>query len=155
MRRPSVVFRPTTLARALTELGRIVKILHVLRYIDDPTFRRRILVQLNRQESRHSLGRKLFLGERGEIKNPLRQGQEEDLGAFGLVLNIITHWNAVYMQEVVRQLEQEGWAVDPADEARLSPIMWRHINFLGRYEFSLPDDVANGSLRPLRNPNSE
>nr|WP_162009824.1 Tn3 family transposase [Methylocystis heyeri] len=49
----------------------------------------------------------------------------------------------------------EGAAVEPADQARLSPIMWRHINFLGRYDFSLPDDVANGSLRQLRNPTSE
>lgn len=155
MRTLQVKDRPTTLARALTELGRIVKTLHILRYIDDPAFRRRILIQLNSQESRHSLGRKLFLGERGEIKNPLRQGQEEDLGVFGLVLNVITHWNAVYMQEVVRQLEKEGNAAEPADQARLSPILWRHINFLGRYDFSLPDDVASGNLRPLRNPNSE
>lgn len=155
MRTLQVKDRPTTLARALTELGRIVKTLHILRYIDDPAFRRRILIQLNSQESRHSLGRKLFLGERGEIKNPLRQGQEEDLGVFGLVLNVITHWNAVYMQEVVRQLEKEGNAAEPADQARLSPILWRHINFLERYDFSLPDDVASGNLRPLRNPNSE
>jgi len=33
--------------------------------------------------------------------------------------------------------------------------MWRHINFLGRYDFSLPDDVAEGRLRQLRKPNSE
>ncbi|EXS68481.1 hypothetical protein BF95_04965 [Sphingobium sp. Ant17] len=26
----------------------------------------------------------------------------------------------------------------PADIARLSPISWRHINFLGRYDFSVP-----------------
>jgi TnpA family transposase len=155
MRTLQVKDKPTTLARALTELGRIVKTLHILRYIDDSAFRRRILIQLNRQESRHSLGRKLFLGERGEIKNSLRQGQEEDLGVFGLVLNVITHWNAVYMQEVLRQLHREKWAVEAADQARLSPIMWRHINFLGRYDFSLPDDGAKGGLRPLRNPNSE
>jgi TnpA family transposase len=155
MRTLQVKDKPTTLARALTELGRIVKTLHILHYVDDKAFRRRILIQLNRQESRHSLGRKLCIGERGEIKNPLRQGQEEDLGVFGLVLNIIAHWNAVYMEEIVRQLTNEGIAVEAADQARLSPILWRHINFLGRYDFSLPDEVANGSLRPLRNPNSE
>lgn len=154
MRTLQVKDKPTTLARALTELGRIIKTLHILRYIEDPAFRRRILVQLNRQESRHSLGRKLFLGGRGEIKNPLRQGQEEDLAAFGLVLNVITHWNAVYIQEIVRQLAKEGAAAEPADQTRLSPIMWRHINFLGRYDFLLPDAIAKG-LRPLLKPNSE
>jgi hypothetical protein len=27
------------------------------------------------------------------------------------------------------------------------------INMLGRYAFSLPDKIARGELRPLRNPN--
>jgi len=59
---------PTTLARALTELGRIIKSVHVLRYIDDAAFRRRMLTQLNRQELRRRLGRRIFLGVRGEIQ---------------------------------------------------------------------------------------
>lgn len=68
---------PTTLARALTELGRIIKSVHVLRYVDD------------------------------------------------------------------------------ADLARLSPLIWRHINFLGRYNFAVPEVVAKGGLRPLSDPGSE
>ena len=36
MRTLQIKDRPTTLARALSELGRIVKTLHILRYIDDP-----------------------------------------------------------------------------------------------------------------------
>jgi TnpA family transposase len=35
---------PTRLARALQELGRLVKTLYVLRYIDDEAYRRRILI---------------------------------------------------------------------------------------------------------------
>jgi Domain of unknown function (DUF4158) len=34
------------------------------------------------------------------------------------------------------------------------PLIERHLNFLGRYDFSLPDTVMNGGLRPLRNPTS-
>jgi hypothetical protein len=29
---------------------------------------------------------------------------------------------------------------------------YRNINMLGRYAFSLPDRIARGGLRPLRNP---
>ncbi len=155
MRMLQVKDRPTTLAKALSELGRIIKTLHILRYIDDRPFRRRILFQLNRQELRHKLGRRVHHGERGEIRSPLRQGQEEQLGALGLALNSIVHWNAIYMQETLRQLSEAGTPPLAADIARLSPVSWRHINFLGRYEFSLPDVVANGGLRPLRQPNSE
>ena len=41
--------RPTTLARALVELGCIIKTLHMLGYIDSKENRRRILTQLNRR----------------------------------------------------------------------------------------------------------
>ena len=44
--------RPTPLARALEELGRIIKTLYMLRYIDDEAYRCRILTQLNRGEGR-------------------------------------------------------------------------------------------------------
>jgi TnpA family transposase len=147
--------KPTTLAKALLNLGRLIKSLHVLNYIDDKDFRRRILVQLNRQESRHKMARKIYHGERGEMRNALRQGQEEQLGALGLALNAVTHWNAVYMQEAINQLISQGHIIDPKDITRLSPILWRHINFLGRYEIALPESVAQGGLRPLKNTNSE
>jgi TnpA family transposase len=155
MRTLQVKDNPTTLARALSELGRIIKSLHVLRYVDDAAFRRRILTQLNRQELRHRLGRRVFLGERGEIRSSLRQGQEEELGALGLLLNVVVHWNAIYMQEVITQLKAEGWVIEDADLARLSPLIWRHINFIGRYNFAVPEVVANGGLRPLCIPGSE
>ena len=45
--------------------------------------------------------------------------------------------------------------LSPDDLARLSPLTWRHINFLGRYDFSVPEPVARGELRPLQEPNSE
>jgi hypothetical protein len=92
---------------------------------------------------RHKLGRRVH---HGEIRSPLRQGQEEQLGVLGLALNSIVHWNAVYMQETVRQLSEAGPPPLPADIARLSPISWRHISFLGSYDFSVPDAVANGGL---------
>ena len=38
------------------------------------------------------------------------------------------------------------------DVARLSPLGFEHINMLGRYAFVLPDAVARGDLRPLRDP---
>lgn len=155
MRMLQIKDRPTSLAKALSQLGRIIKTLHILNYIDDPVFRRRILIQLNRQELRHKLGRRIHIGDRGEIRSPLRQGQEEQLGALGLALNAIVHWNAIYMQEALAQIQGRGVTIDPADISRLSPIFWRHINFLGRYEFHLPEDVAKGGLRPLREPNSE
>ncbi len=154
MRTLQVRDKPTTLARALSEIGRITKTIHILRYIDDPIFRLRILTQLNHTELRHRLGRRIHHGERGEIRSALRQGQEEQLGSLGLALNAVIHWNAIYMQEAIQQVRLSGMAVHDDDLSHLSPLIWRHLNFLGRYDCSLPNTVLNGGLRPLRNPTS-
>ena len=132
----------------------LAKTVHILRYVDDPGFRRRILTQLNHTELRHRLGRRIHHGERGEIRSPLRQGQEAQLGSLGLALNAVVHWNAIYMQEAIGQFRADGMNVRPDDLAHLSPLICRHLNFLGRYDFPLPDTVLNGGLRPLRNPTS-
>ncbi len=144
--------RPTRLARALEELGRLVKTLYLLRYIDDEAYRRRILVQLNRGEGRHQLARTVFHGKRGELRQRYHEGQEDQLGALGLVVNVIVLWNTIYMDAALDQLRAKGFGVRDEDVGRLSPLGFDHINMLGRYAFVLPDTVARGELRPLRNP---
>jgi len=144
--------RPTRLARALEELGRIIKTLYLLDYIDDEAYRRRILNQLNRGEGRHQLARVVFHGKRGELRQRYREGQEDQLGSLGLVVNAIILWNTIYMDAALSELRDEGFGVREDDVARLSPLGHEHINMLGRYAFTLPDPVARGELRPLRRP---
>ena len=73
----------------------------------------------------------------------------DQLGALGLVLNMIVLWNTVYMEAALNQLRQDGYPVRDDDVARLSPLLHEHINMLGRYSFSVPEAVARGELRPL------
>ena len=86
------------------------------------------------------------------LRQHYREGQEDQLGALGLVLNMIVLWNTIYMEAVLNQLRAEGYPVNDADVARLSPLLHEHVNMLGRYSFSVPDAVAKGGLRPLRDP---
>jgi TnpA family transposase len=155
MRTLQVGDRPTRLAQAIAEFGRIDKTLHTLTYIDDEAKRRSTLIQLNRGEGRHSVARAVFHGKRGELRQHYREGQEDQLGALGLVLNMIVLWNTIYMEAAVNQLRAEGYPVKDKDVARLSPLQHEHINVLGRYFFAIPDAVAKGELRPLRDPNAE
>lgn len=145
--------RPSTLARAIGEVGRVPKTLHLLTFLDDETYRRRILIQLNRGEGRHSLGRHLFHGQRGELRQPYREGQEDQLGALGLVLNVLVLWNTRYMQVALDELDRQGVEVKAKDVARLSPLKHKHIHMLGRYQFTLAEQLRRGALRPLRDPN--
>ena len=146
---------PTRLAQALAEFGRLEKTLYLLAYLDDETRRRATLTQLNRGEGRHSLARALFHGKRGELRQRYREGQEDQLGALGLVVNVIALWNTLYMEAVLAQLRQEGYPVRDEDVARLSPLIFEHINLLGRYSFTVPEAVIRGELRPLRDPAEE
>ena len=58
------------------------------------------------------------------------------------------------MDAVLSQLQADGDAIADADARRLSPLVHKHLNFLGRYHFSLPGDVRGGELRELRDPNA-
>jgi len=144
--------RPTGLGRAIAELGRAPKTVHLLKYVDDPVYRRGILVQLNRQEGRHSLARAVFHGQRGELRQRYREGQEDQLDALGLVVNAIALWNTRYIDAALEHLRKRGGDVLPADVRRLSPMGFAHINLFGRYYFGLSEALRKGRLRPLREP---
>ena len=141
--------RPTPTGRAIAELGRIAKTLYLLTYLDDELYRRRILTQLNRIEARHALARQVF---HGQLRQRYREGQEDQLGALGLVLNAIVLWNTRYLDAALAQLRRDGFPVEDADVERLSPLIHDHINLLGRYHFAKPDNLGGGQLRPLRDP---
>ncbi len=69
-----------------------------------------------------------------------------------MIVNVIVLWNTIYIDAAVSQLRKEGFLVRYEDVARLSPLGHEHINMLGRYTFTLPDRIARGELRPLRDP---
>ncbi len=146
--------RPSSLAQAIIEVGRINKTLYLLNYIDDEDYRRRILTQLNRGEGRHGVARAISYGQRGEIRKRYREGQEDQLGALGLVTNALVLWNTIYMQASLDHLRQQSVEIQEEDEARLSPLVHKHVNMLGHYSFFLEENVMKGVLRPL-NPPSE
>jgi hypothetical protein len=125
---------------------------HLLTYFDDEQHRRHIGVQLNREEGRHKVARATFHGRRGELRQQYREGQEDQLGALGLVLNVLVLWTTLYMDRVLAELRATGATVNDEDVARLTPLGSSHINFLGHYHFALPEAIARGEFRPLRNP---
>ena len=137
------------LGRALAELGRVAKTLYLLDYLRDESYRRRILLQLTRHERRHRLARLLFHGQRGELRQRYREGQEDQLGALGLVLNMVVLWNTRYLDAALNHLRATGYEVDDEAVARLSPLVRRHINVLGRYRFDREAAKLGERLRPL------
>jgi TnpA family transposase len=139
-----------TLGQAIAQIGRVPKTVHLLDYCSDPAYRRPILGQLNRGESRHDLSRNIFHGRKGELRQPYREGQEEQLGALGLVVNCIVIYNTIYTQRVLDQLTADGHTIREEDIQRLSPLPVEHINLVGRYHLIPAETVQRGAYRPLR-----
>lgn len=150
---PDIISHEYSTIRNINPLNHVLKIQSSLGRFSLPLSRTG-LTHLNHTELRHRLGRRLHHGECGETRSPFQQGQEEQLGTPGLALNVAVHWNAIYMQEAIRQARSDFMDVSNDDIAHLSSLIWRHFNFLGRYDFSLPDTVMNSGLRPLRRSTS-
>jgi TnpA family transposase len=159
--RPSELFRyltgggnPTPIGRALMELGRLDRSAYLAAYFDDELLRRRVNTQLNRQESRHQLARKIYHGQKGELRQKYREGMEDQLNTLGFMTNVAILWTTVYTERALEAIRAEGKRPSAADIARLSPLGFNHYNMLGRYNFQLPDIVRTGNFRPLRTPGS-
>ncbi len=139
---------PTQLGAAIADRGRIAKTLHLLAVLDpdDGTYRRTINTQLTVQESRHRLARKLFYGQRGELRQRYREGQGTQLSVLGLILNAVVLWTTRYTDAAVH-----GFSVADEHAARLSPLTDQHLNVHGRYTFTT-SGLPTAGLRPLRDP---
>lgn len=147
--------QPSSLSQAIAEIGRIGKTLHLLAYIEDEDYRRHILRQINRGEARHRVARVVFFGGHGELRQRYREGQEDQLGALGLVVNAVVLWNTRYMEAGLDSMRAGGRIIEATDVRRLSPLVHSHLNVLGRYHFGIPASVREGNLRPLRSRESE
>jgi TnpA family transposase len=148
---PSVVIaklqarpRQNPIQQAIQELGRIGKTRHILQYIDDEAFRRRVLDGLNKGEALHALARVLFFGQQGRFMQREYETQLNRATALSLLINAIVVWNTRYLGAVAEQvgpLTDDLWP-------HLSPVRWEHILIVGKYSFE--DLQINGALRPLR-----
>ncbi|MFI7643824.1 Tn3 family transposase [Nonomuraea sp. NPDC049400] len=141
---------PTALGEAINTYGRVFKSLHVLALIDDEDLRRDIKGIRNLQEGRHALAERVFHGRKGQLFHRYYDGLEDQLGALAIVLNCLVLWNTTYIDDALTQLREQGYPVQEADVARLSPFICKHINVHGRYSFYRHE--LGGARRPLRDP---
>lgn len=51
-------------------------------------------------------------------------------------------------------LRRAGKIEDERNISRLTPLLHGHIRMLRTYEFKLPEEIAQGQLRPLRDPDT-
>jgi hypothetical protein len=74
-----------------------------------------------------SVARIIFHGNQGELRQPYRDGQEDQLGALGFALNALVLWNAQYLDDAIGHLRATGHDIADEDVERLSPLQHEHI----------------------------
>lgn len=138
--------RQNPLSTALRELGRIEKSIFMVDYITDENLRRKITRGLNKTEAINALARELFFGRRGKFMERDIRRQLQSASVLNVLINVISIWNAVYLQKAYEHLVKTDPKVTQYMK-HVSPINWEHISFLGEYTFDLTS--SSKELREL------
>jgi Tn3 transposase DDE domain len=128
---------------------------HILSYIDDQAFRRRVLIGLNKGETLHSMARAIFFGRQGRFMDRGYEAQLNRASALSLVLNAIVVWNTRHFDRAQEKLAQLGDPVEEQVWQHLSAILWEHINLVGSYHFSDVQIVVKVELFVSHNERTE
>jgi TnpA family transposase len=127
--------REDKVSKALQVLGRLIKTIYIFRYISDPELRRKVHLQLNRGESRHSLAKIIFFDNRGVFKTSDYDEIMNKASCLSLVSNAVLVWNTHHMQHVVDRLKREGYEVEDEILAKVSPLSFKRLLVHGIYNF--------------------
>ncbi|GAA3511458.1 TnpA family transposase [Streptosporangium album] len=118
---------------AFREVGRVIRTVQLLRYLSDPAMRRRVTAATNKVEAYNGFSEWLRFGNRGVIADNDPVEQEKTLKFNSLLTNAVIFHNTLDIAEVVRQLQAEGWIIEPEDLAQVSPYLTESINRFGQY----------------------
>lgn len=87
----------------------------------------------NRTEAFNGFSQWIGFGNRGVIADNDPVEQEKAMKFNALLTNAVIFHNALDIAEIVRQLLEEGWKIEPEDLAHISPYLTKHINRFGEY----------------------
>jgi TnpA family transposase len=154
---PSVILRKlngyrrqNSLAAGQAELGRLKRSFHMLKWISNPEFRRKVPHILNKGEAFNKLTRALVFNRNGEFRDRTYEGQKYRANALNLLGASIVVWNARGLSHITGSLTKMGHEIDRDLLSHVSPTGWEHINLIGVYEWNLEGAAAPGGFRPLR-----
>ena len=122
---------------ALFEFDKLIRSIHTLKYLLDPSIQSNIHRSQNRVESYHQLrgaiaqayGKKQLIGKTDialEVSNQCGR----------LIANAIIHYNSVILSKLRIKYETEDNQKALNLLRKISPVAWQHIHFQGHFKFS-------------------
>lgn len=141
LRRLGTYSRKNKLYWAFRELGKAVRTLFLLRYIDDVEVRKTIHAATNKSEEFNGFVKWAFFGGEGIIAENVQHEQRKIVRYNQLVANLVILHNVEQMTRVLAELRQDGANISPEVLAGLSPYRTSHINRFGDYTLDLKREV--------------
>ncbi len=121
--------------KALSEYDKIIRSIHILKYIDDLNYRQYIQKAVNRIELYHKLRRKVGFENGGKIMVKPEDDQNIYQECNRLVCNMIVYYNSYILSKFLQHKNRKKQLKQIEALKQISPIAWRHINFYGKYSF--------------------
>jgi TnpA family transposase len=122
--------------KAIAEYNKIPRTIHILRTINELSYRQDIQVALNRGESYHQLVDAIRFVNGGRITAKTEQEQIIFKESARLVANIIIYYNSFILSEFYTQKLKQGQQKQIDALKRVSPNAWTNINFIGKYDLN-------------------
>ena len=122
--------------KAIAEYNKILRTIHILRTINDLSYRQDIQVALNRGESYHQLVDAIRFVNGGRITAKTEQEQIIFKESARLVANIIIYYNSFILSEFYTQKLKQDQQKQIDALKRVSPNAWTNINFIGKYDLN-------------------
>ena len=133
LRKLGTYSRKNRLYLAFRELGRVVRTAFLLQYLSDADLRQTIHAATNKSEAFNRFIRWVFFGGEGLIASNNRIIQRKRIKYSHLIANCLIFHNVHAQTRILHQLAAEGYPVDEAVLARLSPYLTAHVNRFGQY----------------------
>jgi hypothetical protein len=122
--------------KALWELENICRTLYILDFIDDAALRQRVQKALNRGEAYHRFRRAVAYVNGGKFRVQTEAEQQIWNECSRLIANAVIYYNTVLLSRVYAQKQAAGDQAAMAAIRGMSPVAWRHVNLIGKFEFS-------------------
>ena len=139
LRRLATYSRKNKLYLAFDQLGRVIRTMFLLKYMDSLELRRTIGVATNKSERWNKFLQWVNFGGRGLIVEAARDEQRKLIKYNRTAGNLLVLHTAVRMTEALERLRDRGKGYLITDEAMsgISPYLTEHINRFGDYEFDM------------------
>jgi TnpA family transposase len=137
LRRLGTASRKNRLYYAFRELGRVIRTIFLLKYINDAELRRTINAATNKSEEFNDFVKWLFFGGDGIIAENIRHEQRKVIKYNQLVANMVILHNVHSMSRILKRLQGKGYVLTEEILRGMAPYRRSHINRFGEYPLDL------------------